>query len=148
MSVKTLDKSFEVLGLKLGDREYAIDIGIIEIIVETSEMAKVPNSQFFLKGVMNLRGRIVPVVDTKRITFANDSRYSGSNVIVTRIDENEIGFLVDSVTEVMWVKPSEFDSSMKIEGSNYVEGVIMKGNRLLSMLDLQSFVKDKMSSSI
>lgn len=148
MPVDTLERPFEVLGFKLGDREYAIDIGVIEIIVETAEIAKVPNSQNFLKGVMNLRGRIVPVVDMKRITLANDSQHSGSNVIVTMIDENEIGFLVDNVTEVMWIQPNEFDPSMKIEGSNYVKGVIIKANRLLSMLDLQSFVKDRMSSSI
>lgn len=145
MNAKTFDKPFEVLGIKLGEKEYAIDIGIIGIIVETPEIARVPNSKKFLKGVMNLRGRIVPVVDTKQITLSS-SKSTNSNVVVTQVEDNEIGFLVDGVTEVMWIQPSEFDSTVKIDGSNYVKGVIMKGNRLISMLDLQNFVKDQIGS--
>ncbi|BBJ27969.1 chemotaxis protein CheW [Athalassotoga saccharophila] len=144
--MKTFDKPFEVLGVRIGDKEYAIDIGVIGIIVETSEIARVPNSKSFLKGVMNLRGRIVPVIDTKRITSSSAKESAGANVVVTQIDENEVGFLVDGVTEVMWVQPSEFDSTIKIDNSNYVKGVIMKGNRLISMLDLQNFVRDQISS--
>ncbi|HEU23802.1 MAG: chemotaxis protein CheW [Mesoaciditoga sp.] len=140
------DKPFEVLGVKIGDKEYAIDIGVIGIIVETSEIARVPNSKNFLKGVMNLRGRIVPVIDTKRITSSSLKESTGLNVVVTQIEENEVGFLVDGVTEVMWVQPSEFDSTIKIDSSNYVKGVIMKGNRLISMLDLQNFVRDQIGS--
>jgi chemotaxis signal transduction protein len=48
----------------------------------------------------------------------------------------------------MWVKPDEFDTTLKIDGSSYVKGVIMKGNRLLSFLDLAKIVKDEIDSNI
>ncbi len=144
--MKSLDKAFEVLGIKIGNREYAVDIGTVEIIVETPEIARVPNSKDLMKGVMNLRGRIVPVIDTNKLT--NSSGMTGSNVIVTKVDDSEVGFLVDGVTEVMWVKPDEFDTTMKMGGSNYMKGVIMKGQRLMSLIDLSKVVLDEMGSNI
>jgi|UniRef100_A0A7V3VTM1 purine-binding chemotaxis protein CheW len=149
MTVKAPEKPFEILGLIINDREYAVDIEMVELIVETPEIAKVPNSKDFLKGVMNLRGRIVPVVDTKKLTKSSGKESNpNSNIVITRIEDNEVGFLVDSVTEVMWVKPDEFDTTLKIDGSSYVKGVIMKGNRLLSFLDLAKIVKDEIDSNI
>lgn len=143
MAIKTMDSPFEVLGIKFGNHEYAIDIDIVEIIVETPEITSVPNSKYFIRGIMNLRGRIVPVIDLRKVINSDDENVEESNVVVTRIEDMEVGFLVDGVTEVMWVNPSELNSAVKIEESKYFNGVIMKGNRLLVLLDVSKLINDE-----
>ncbi len=146
MNVKELASPFEILGFKFGDHEYAIEIGIVEMIVDRTEITPVPNSKYFIKGVMNLRGRIVPVIDLRTVlNLDTDEEKKDANVIVTKIENNEVGFLVDGVTEVMWVNPKEVDSAMKIEESKYFKGVVKKGERLLVLIDVSEFINDEIN---
>jgi len=147
VALKQLERPFEVLGIKFGDHEYAIDIGIIEMIVEKTDITSVPNSKDFIKGVMNLRGRIVPVIKLKKILNIEVENDEEADVIVTKVDKNEIGFLVDGVTEVMWVDPSDLNSSIKAEESKYFKGIIQKGNRVLVLIDVSKFVEDELNEN-
>lgn len=146
VNVKDMTAPFEILGFKFGKHEYAIEISIVEMIVEENQITPVPNSKSFIKGVMNLRGRIVPVVDLRNILnleYYEDKK--DANVIVTKIDGTEIGFLVDGVTEVMWVNPNEIDSGIKVEESKYFKGVVKKGERLLILIDVSAFINDEVN---
>ncbi len=145
MNLKELNKPFEVLGFKFGEHEYAIEISVVEMIVEESQITPVPNSKRFIKGVMNLRGRIVPVIDVRTILNIEYEEKSASNVIVARIDDTEIGFIVDKVTEVLWVEPSEMDTMIRVEESKYFKGVVKKGERLLVFIDISEFIEDKVN---
>ncbi len=145
MNLGELSKSFEVLGFKFGEHEYAIEISIVEMIVEESQITPVPNSKRFIKGVMNLRGRIVPVIDMRSILNIDYEEKVASNVIVARIEDTEIGFVVDKVTEVLLVDPTEMDTTMKVEESKYFKGVVKKGERLLVFIDIPKFIEDKVN---
>ena len=147
LDLKQLERPFEVLGIKFGDHEYAIDIGIVEMIVEKTEITPVPNSKSFIRGVMNLRGRIVPVIDLKRILNIHVEDVNESDVIVTKIDKAEVGFLVGGVTEVMWVNPSDLNSSVKVEESRYFKGIIQKKDRILVLLDASKFIEDEVNEN-
>ena len=146
MNVKDMTAPFEILGFKFGDHEYAIEIGIVEMIVEENQITPVPNSKPFIKGVMNLRGRIVPVIDLRKVLNMEDyDDKKDANIIVTKIDDSEIGFLVDGVTEVLWVNPDEIDSGIKVEESKYFKGVVKKGERLLVLIDVSEFINDEVN---
>ncbi len=145
MNLKELNKPFEILGFKFGEHEYAIEISVVEMIVEESQITPVPNSKRFIKGVMNLRGRIVPVIDVRTILNIEYEENSASNVIIARIDDTEIGFIVDKVTEVLWVEPSEMDTMIRVEESKYFKGVVKKGKRLLVFIDISEFIEDKVN---
>ncbi len=146
MNVKDMTAPFEILGFKFGDHEYAIEIGIVEMIVEENQITPVPNSKSFIKGVMNLRGRIVPVIDLRKVLNLEDyDDKKDANIIVTKIDDSEIGFLVDGVTEVLWVNPDEIDSGIKVEESKYFKGVVKKGERLLVLIDVSEFINDEVN---
>ncbi len=147
MNVKELASPFEILGFKFGDHEYAIEIGVVEMIVDKAEITPVPNSKHFIKGVMNLRGRIVPVVDLRNVlNLKVGEEEEEENIIITKIENNEVGFLVDGVTEVMWVNPHEVDSTMKIEESKYFKGVVKKKERLLVLIDVSEFINDEINN--
>ena len=145
VDLKQIERPFEILGVKFEEREYAIDIGVVEMIVEKTDITPVPNSKDFIKGVMNLRGRIVPVVDLKKILNTHQEDGENFNVIVTKVDETEVGFLVDGVTEVMWVDPSNLNSSIKVEESKYFKGIIQKENRIFAFIDIPKFVRDEIN---
>jgi purine-binding chemotaxis protein CheW len=146
MNIKDMTAPFEILGFKFGEHEYAIEISIVEMIVEENQITPVPNSRPFIKGVMNLRGRIVPVIDLRNVLNMEEyDEKRDANVIVTKIDGSEIGFLVDGVTEVMWVNPEEIDSDIKVEESKYFKGVIKKGERLLVLIDVSAFINDEVN---
>ncbi len=146
VNLKSLTAPFEILGFKFGEHEYAIEISIVEMIVEKSQITPVPNSKSFIKGVMNLRGRIVPVIDLRKVLNLDDyEEKKDENIIVTKIEGTEIGFLVDGVTEVMWVNPNEIDSTIKVEESKYFKGVVKKGERLLVLIDVSEFIDDEVN---
>ncbi len=144
MTFKITHEPFDVLTFKLGEKEYAIDVGITEMILGKCKIFKVPNSPDFLKGIVNLRGEIIPVFDLKSMINLEDRENSCSNVIIVKIDADKTGFLVDEVTEIMSIR-SEF-TTMKIVSANYIKGAIIKQNRLISFLDLQDLLVGKMSA--
>ncbi|MGC8545830.1 chemotaxis protein CheW [Athalassotoga sp.] len=128
----------KVLTFKLGESEYAVDIETVDVILGKYEIFKVPNSQNSLAGVINVKGEIIPVVDVDRAINRDVQKSLPSSIIIAKIGENKIGFLTGEVAEIMEVHPFEF-ASMKTDGANYIKSVIIKGKRLISLLDLQHF---------
>jgi chemotaxis signal transduction protein len=100
----------QLVGLKLGDEEYAIDVLKIQEIIRTVEITSVPRTDSFVLGVMNLRGKVIPVVDL-RVRFNLDKMDfdKETRIIVVRFESEHIGFVVDEVTEVIRISKNMVD---------------------------------------
>jgi len=135
------EEIIEILSFVLGSQEFALEVDYVELVIEKSEITKVPNSKDFIQGVMNLRGRIVPVVNLTGVLNLDNSVEEYENVLVAKIDDMEVGFLVNEVKEVVRTKESDLDTSPKSEQyERKVKGIVQKGRRLIIYLDMKEIM--------
>ncbi len=100
----------DVLSFKILEQEYAISIENIESVVDMTDITQVPNAKYFIEGLINLRGRIVPIIDLAKILdlkLPEEHKYE--NILVLKINEEEIGMLVDEVENVLTIDPSKLE---------------------------------------
>jgi len=138
------DNAREMLVFKLGSEEYAVDILKVQEIRGYEKVTPIPRAPDFLKGVVNLRGTIVPVVDL-RLKFAlPDATYdSFTVVIVLRIAGRILGAVVDGVSDVVRLADHEMKEPPRlgaIVDSSYLAGVATQGDRMILALDIEKLL--------
>lgn len=130
-----------LVAFKIDAEEFAVDIGSVQEINRAVEVTRIPNSPPHVQGVMNLRGKIIPVVDLRRLLgFQARTADKQSRIIVIDIGGVVAGFLVDSVSEVVQLPESSVEPPPTFAGAvepHYVQGVGKIDDRLLILLNLQ-----------
>lgn len=135
----------EILTFTLGDEEYGVDILMVQEIRGYDTVTKIPDAPEFIKGVINLRGTIVPVVDL-RIKFRMDKvEYNASTVmIILNIDRRVVGMVVDSVSDVMNLLPKQIRPAPEFGGAidtRFITGIGTLDDRLLILVDIQKLLR-------
>lgn len=135
---------FHLVTFNLGE-EYGVPISQVREVVRVSGITTVPNSPSYMEGVINLRGRVLPVLNLRRRLKLPDSDLSkASRIIVTETLDKVIGLLVDSVSQVIKV-PSQFVETAPEEvlevDTDYITGVGKLKDRLIIMVDLERLLK-------
>jgi purine-binding chemotaxis protein CheW len=125
----------------LDAEEYGVDVRLVQEIIRTSEITQVPRAPAFVKGVINLRGRIVPVVDLKRKLGLGevDEGARTSRIVVARIKDRLVGLLVDGASQVLKVPVATIEAAPEevvAKGANYIRGVAKLEKRLIILMDL------------
>ena len=140
----------QLVGVKLGDEEYAIDVLKINTIIRSIEITIVPRMESYILGVMNLRGKVVPVIDLRvRFNLAKNDFDKATRIIVVNINNENIGFVVDEVTEVMRIKRSMVEPTPPLVGSigqEYILGICKYDSRLIMLLDIDRVINESEAS--
>jgi|ADurb_H2B_03_Slu_FD_contig_71_804125_length_2402_multi_3_in_0_out_0_2 purine-binding chemotaxis protein CheW len=129
----------DVLSFEINNQEFAVEVEYVEIVYDMVEIRPVPNSKNFIEGLINLRGRIVPVVDiTKILNVSLGQEHKFSNILILKINEEEIGIFVDEVKNVLSVDQNSLEN---ISSKNEIyrdksKGVIKINNRLIVFLNI------------
>ncbi len=124
----------------LADEEYALDVRVVQEIIRVTETTHVPRAPQFIRGVINLRGRIIPVVDLKRkldLGEVTDSRLA--RIVVVKLRDRMIGLLVDGASQVLKIPVSAIDSAPEEildVNISFIRGVAKMEQRLIILLDL------------
>jgi purine-binding chemotaxis protein CheW len=138
------DKSQEMLVFRLGGEEYGVDILKVQEIRGYEKVTTIPRAPDFLKGVVNLRGTIVPVIDLRiKFGLANPTYDSFTVVIVLRIAGRIIGVVVDGVSDVVQLGANDVKEAPRlgsIVDSSYVAGVATQGERMMLALDIEKLL--------
>jgi len=155
--VKAAEKLVQFVVFSLGGEEYGLPILDVKEIVKTEEITTVPNVPEFIRGIINLRGRIVVVINLeKRFMLQREEEYTGKHIVIAEIGEGIFGLMVDEVTEVLRmpeenVKPAPPIITKKIN-VDYLKGVGTIEKRLIILLDLQKVLSEaelvKLSESV
>jgi len=133
----------QLVTFKLGNEEFGVDILKVQEINRMMVITRIPNAPPFIEGVINLRGKIIPIVDLrKKLGFDNgNGEYEKTTrIIVVELDGLVLGFIVDSVSEVLRIPENTIEPPPSIVGgveSDYIEGVGKLENRLLILLELK-----------
>lgn len=124
----------------LANEVYGINIGTVREIIRMQTVTFVPDAPPFVKGVINLRGRVIPVVDLRRrFGLPETEPTPESRVLVVDIAGSDIGVIVDAVTEVQRIPEASIEEASALvttEDSYYIEGIAKVEDRLLILLDL------------
>ncbi|MBI2839503.1 MAG: chemotaxis protein CheW [Acidobacteria bacterium] len=134
------DELLQLVSFRLADEEFGIDILKVQEIIRMVDMTRVPNSPEFVEGVINLRGRIIPIIALRK-RFGVEPRPPDkrTRIMVVEVDRKTIGFIVDSVSEVLRIPRSTVEPTPEVVSSvnaEYISGVGKLEDRLLILLDL------------
>jgi purine-binding chemotaxis protein CheW len=150
MSVSTITETTQYLTFKLGEEVFALDVGKIKEILEYTTVTKVPQTPEFMRGVINLRGSVVPVIDL-RLKFGMTATEQSINtcIIVAEVEMDGetilLGALADSVQEVNDMEPEQIEAAPHIGtrlNTDFIKGMGKKDNTFVMILDI-----DKVFSS-
>jgi purine-binding chemotaxis protein CheW len=132
---------------RLGDEKYGINVMQVQEVLRVTEIAPVPGSPSYVLGIINLRGNVVTVIDTRnRFGLTSIETDDYSRIVIIETEAHIIGILVDSVAEVVELRYSEIETAPNVgneETSRYIQGVTSRGNELLILVDLNKFLSDE-----
>jgi len=136
----------------LASEYYGVDISDVREIIRMQAIARVPGAPSFVEGVINLRGRVVPVVDLrKRLRLDVGEQTKESRIVVVDISGRDVGVIADAVTEVLRVTLSSIEPPSSIitnADSDYLRGIAKLESRLIILLDLKKVLSKIESEGI
>jgi len=146
VTANAADTILQLVSFNIGDEEFGVDILGVQEINRMTEVTRVPNAPSYVEGVINLRGKVIPVIDLrKRLLMPTRPHDHDTRIIVVEIDSKVIGFVVDKVNEVLRIPQSvtEAPPSM-VSGikSDYITAIGKLTDRLIILLDLDKILSD------
>ncbi len=146
---QSADKN-KYLIFKVNNEFYGIDVAMVNNIIQLPTITMVPSSPKYFKGIINLRGEIVPVMSLRRkMNYSDDTFTKDSRIIILNIGEDKlIGVIVDAVKEVLTISEDEIEppSPFLKKEESVVKGVGKMGDNLISILDVSSIVSKELAS--
>jgi purine-binding chemotaxis protein CheW len=143
---ESLNSELKIIVFQLKEKEYAIPVEQVRSIEKFQHITRVPGTQNFIKGVINLRGVVTPIVDL-RIRFGLDqiSYQDYTRIIIAVLEDIEVGLIVDAANDVMDIKLESIEPPPEIVSGTeeeYIKGVAKIGKRLLILLDLEKVLNE------
>ena len=141
------DGKKQYIVVKIGSEQYGIDISYVDNIVRMQKITRVPKAQTYFKGIINLRGEIVPVMSIRtRMDLEPDVFTDVTRIIILKLEEHGVlGLIVDEVKEVVTLGPDEIDKvayDARNSKSNFINGVGKHGEELISLFDTNSIIDE------
>src|ERR1700730_15339744 len=103
-----MDKDIQIVGFRIGRETFGLPIAMVREIVRVPEITSVPNAPDYIEGVINLRGRIIPVVDLRKRFREKVTEPNNKNrIVVVELESRRIGLIVNSASEVLKIAPSD-----------------------------------------
>jgi len=138
------DELLQLVTFSIGEEEFGVNILKVQEINRTMDITKVPRSPDFVEGVINLRGKVIPIIDLRRrFGLVAKPEDKDTRIIVIEINSVIVGFVVDAVSEVLRIPASTVEPPPPVVAgveSDYISGVGQLNDRLLIMLDLDKLL--------
>jgi len=140
-----MSKDMHIVGFRIGKETFGVPIALVHEIVRVPEITAVPDAPACVEGVINLRGRIISVVDLrKRFGEKETSRNKKNRILVAEVDGKLVGLVVDSASEVLKIPHSDIDKPPQVYEEhelNYVTGVGKLNGRLVILVDMSKILR-------
>ncbi len=133
---------------RLADEVYGINVMQVQEVLRLSEIAPVPGAPAYVMGIINLRGNVVTVIDTRqRFGLPAQEADDSTRIVIIEVNGQVIGILVDSVAEVVNLSSSEIETTPNLgnednANSKYIQGVYSRGDKILILVDVNKFLSD------
>lgn len=143
----TEDEVLQWVTFKLENEVYGVNVMQVQEVLRYSEIAAVPGAPNYVIGIINLRGNVVTVIDTRvRFGLMPSEVSENSRIVIIEAEKQVIGILVDGVAEVVYLRSSEIDVAPNVgtdESAKFIQGVSNREGELLILVDLNKFLNDE-----
>lgn len=140
------DPVLQWVTFRLAGETYGVNVMQVQEVLRYTEIAPVPGAPEYVLGIINLRGNVVTVIDTRnRFGLASGEITDNTRVVIIETDGHVIGILVDSVAEVVYLRQSEIETAPNVgndESAKFIQGVCHKNNELLILIELNKLLTD------
>lgn len=140
-----MTKDLHLVGFRIGRETFGVPINLVHEIVRVPEITSVPDAPAYVEGVINLRGKIVSIVDLrKRFGEREIVPHKKNRILVAELEGKMVGLIVDAASEVLKIPPSEIDAPPNVFEENevhYVTGVGKLNGRLIILVDLTKILE-------
>lgn len=141
------DQVLQWVTYRLDDETYGINVMQVQEVLRYTEIAPVPGAPNYVMGIINLRGNVVTVIDTRaRFGLSPSEITDSSRIVIIETSDHVVGILVDSVAEVVYLRASQIDSAPNVgndENSKFVQGVSNRDDELLILVDLDKLFDEE-----
>jgi purine-binding chemotaxis protein CheW len=141
------DEVLQWVTFQLEEETYGINVMQVREVLRYNEIAPVPGAPDYVLGIINLRGNVVTVIDTRsRFGLMPGEVTDNTRIIVIESERQVIGILVDSVAEVVYLRTSEIDTTPSVgtdESAKFIQGVSNRDGKLLILVDLNKLLTDE-----
>ncbi|AKL95457.1 chemotaxis signal transduction protein CheW [Clostridium aceticum] len=146
-----IDTINQYVVFQLDEEYYGIAINLVETIEKVLEITRLPNAPYYVKGVINLRGEVIPVVDLrKRFKMEEKSVTEESRIIILSLDEMIVGILVDSSSEVITIEKEDIENTNNIVNAfedDYIKGIGKVEGRIIIILDMLKILSQEVQEA-
>lgn len=140
------EESSQFVVIQLAGEEYGIPIMNIETLIRMPEITRVPRMPAYVEGIINLRGRIIPIIDLrKRFGFPTKAWDDRTRIAVTDISQQSVGFIADGVSEVIRLARKQIDNlppTLCRIGDEYLDGIGKVGDRIIILLNAERILSE------
>lgn len=141
------DPVLQWVTFKLGNETYGINVMQVQEVLRYTEIAAVPGAPTYVLGIINLRGNVVTVIDTRmRFGLEPAEVTDQTRIVIIEAEQQVIGILVDSVAEVVYLRQSEIETAPNVgneESAKFIQGVCNRDNELLILVDLNKLLSEQ-----
>ena len=145
--IKAFSEAIQYIKISVGEEFYGIDISIVDNIVRMQRITRVPNVAQYIKGVINLRGEIVPIMNLRLKMGLPEIEYTKTTRIIIIKSETygKIGLIVDAVKEVVALEEDQIEKMRydNLEENHFVNGIGKVGDSLISLLEINAVLAEK-----
>ena len=145
------DELLQIVTFQVGNETFGLDILKVHEIIRFQPLTRIPNLPDYVEGVLNLRGKIIPVVGLRqRMGLEKQEANGTTKIVVASVKDEVLGFVVDSVSEVLRIGSSTVEPAPRLGDvrQKYVSGVGKVNDQLLLMLDLDELLSDEESNEV
>ncbi len=144
---KSASQERQLVVFDLNSEAYGVDISAVREIIRMQEITRVPRAPEFIEGVINLRGKVIPVVDLRtRFSMPKGERNGDNRIVVVDVSGQDMGVVVDAVTEVSRVPASSIEPPSTVITSNdsaYLTGIVKSEEKLIILLDIARVITEQ-----
>jgi len=141
------DPILQWVSFKLAGETYGVNVMQVQEVLRYSEIAPVPGAPAYVLGIVNLRGNVVSVIDTRhRFGLSPGEVTDHTRIVIIEADNHVVGILVDSVAEVVYLQQSEIETAPNVgndETAKFIQGVCHKNGELLILVELDKLLTDQ-----
>lgn len=139
-----MEENNQLVVFGLNDQHYGLQIKNVSEIIRIMDITKVPNTQYYCKGIINLRGAIVPVVSLSlRLGLDENEIGRDSRIIVAETDRGKLGLIVDSVYSVTRYSDDEVETPEAMNGEDkFIKGILKQEDGMILLLNLEEIMED------
>jgi purine-binding chemotaxis protein CheW len=143
--VSETSEDLKLIVFQLVDKEYAIPVDQVRSIEKLEHITRVPRTPSYVKGVINLRGVVTPIIDLRsRFELSSSEPTESTRVIIVGLEDKEVGLIVDAANDVLDVEREMIEPSPEVVGiveAEYIGGVVKQNKRLLILLHLDKILQ-------